>query len=106
MMKTATMALFLALGAVVASSITFAAQSEATIEKGKALFNDPNLGTNGKSCNSCHPNGKGLERSRSNPELVETINGCITILLKGKALDPKSVDMQSLVLYVKSLGSR
>ncbi|MGO9613488.1 MAG: hypothetical protein ACLPX5_10685 [Dissulfurispiraceae bacterium] len=33
------------------------------VEKGKALFNDPKLGggTSGKSCNTCHPVGKGLE---------------------------------------------
>ncbi len=31
-------------------------------EKGKQLFNDPKLSgaTSGMSCNSCHPNGKGL----------------------------------------------
>src|SRR5574341_671334 len=32
-------------------------------ERGKTLFNDPKLGngTAGKSCNTCHPGGKGLE---------------------------------------------
>jgi cytochrome c len=105
-MKAAIIAFLLLFAAVLAGNITFAAQSEATIEKGKALFNDSKLGTSGKSCNSCHPDGKGLEKSGSNPDLEATINGCITIPLKGKALDPKSVEMQSLVLYLKSLGSR
>jgi cytochrome c peroxidase len=105
-MKAAIIAILLVFAVVSAGDITFAAQSEATIEKGTVLFNDPKLGTNGKSCNFCHPNGKGLEKSGSSPDLVDTINGCITIPLKGKALDPKSVEMQSLVLYIKSLGSR
>ncbi len=105
-MKPLKIAFLLLFAEVLASSITFAAQSEATKEKGKALFNDPKLGTTGKSCNSCHPDGKGLEKSGSNPDIVATINGCITIPLKGKALEPRSVEMQSLVLYLKSLGSR
>ncbi len=28
-----------------------------SIAMGKALFNDPKLGSNGQTCNSCHPNG-------------------------------------------------
>ena len=105
-MKIATIATLLVFAAMFAGTIIFAAQTEATIEKGKALFHDPKLGTNGKTCNSCHPDGKGLEKSGSNPDLVNTINGCITIPLQGKALDPKSIEMQSLVLYLKSLGTR
>jgi cytochrome c len=30
---------------------------EGDVERGKALFVDVNLGTTGKSCESCHPNG-------------------------------------------------
>ena len=105
-MKVVKIAMLLVLAVIFASGIVSAAQQGASIEKGKAFFNDPQLGTNGKTCNSCHPNGKGLERSGSKPDLVDTINGCITIPLKGKALDPKSVQMESLVLYIKSLGSK
>ena len=105
-MKAVKTVMPLALAVIFAGGIVFAAQQGASIEKGKALFNDPQLGTNGKTCNSCHPNGKGLEKSGSKPDLVDTINGCITIPLKGKALDPKLADMESLVLYIKSLGSK
>ncbi len=96
--------LFLAI--LCAGGIAFAAQGGATIEKGKKLFHDPSLGTTGKSCNSCHPEGKGLEKAGSRPDLRDIINGCLTIPLKGKAIDPTSEEMESLVLYIKSLRSK
>ena len=99
-------AILLVLGVFAAGGIAFAAQQGASVEKGKALFNDPKLGTTGKSCNSCHPAGKGLEKSGSRPDLTDVINGCITIPLKGKAIDAKSAEMESLVLYIKSLGTK
>jgi mono/diheme cytochrome c family protein len=84
-------------------------------DRGKTLFNDPKLGdgTSGKSCNSCHPDGKGLEGVGSkmmwkNPggefkSLEEATNVCITLALKGKALDVKSEQMKDLVAYMKSI---
>jgi len=88
---------------VIGASILVAAQQEASVEKGKALFNDPQLGTSGKTCNSCHISGKGLEKAGTGKDLENTINACITTPLKGKALDVKSIEMKSLVLYIKSL---
>lgn len=72
---------------------------------GKKLFNDSALGgsTNSKSCNSCHPSGKGLESAWSRPGLVQTINRCITVPLKGMVIAENSVEMQSLKLYIESL---
>jgi cytochrome c len=32
------------------------------------------------------------------------VNTCITASLKGKALKPTSIEMQSLLLYLKGLG--
>jgi cytochrome c peroxidase len=106
LMKVFQNAFFIALTALIASGIASAVQEGASIEKGKMMFNDTKLGTTGKSCNSCHPGGKGLEKSGSRKDLTDIINGCITIPLKGKALDPKSVEMESLVLYIKSLGAK
>ncbi len=105
-MTMGKIAILLVLVVLVAGGTAFSAQQGATVEKGKALFNDPKLGTTGKSCNSCHPDGKGLEKSGSRPDLTDVINGCITIPLKGKAIDAKSSEMESLVLYIKSLGSK
>jgi cytochrome c len=84
-------------------------------DRGKALFNDTKLGggTSGRSCNTCHPDGKGLigvgdKTSWKNPggefnTLEEAVNVCITMALKGKALDVKSEQMKDLVAYLKSL---
>lgn len=96
-------------------SFAFAAGN---VEKGKAMFNDAKaFGAPGeKSCSSCHPNGKGLEKAGEkgkktwkNPagvflSLEDTINVCIVMANKGKALDPKSQEMIDLVAYIKSLG--
>jgi cytochrome c len=85
------------------------------IEKGKKLFDDVTLGggTSGKSCNSCHPNGKGLEGIGSKTEframgktyksLEDVTNYFIETAQKGKALAPCSDEMKALVAYLKSL---
>lgn len=98
---------------IIALIFSFALAGDAT--KGKALFNDPALGggTAGKSCGSCHPNGKGLLNIAGKKEftfggktyksLEETINACIEKANKGKPLDPQSEQMKDLVAYLKSL---
>jgi cytochrome c peroxidase len=105
-MKSARKVALMVFAVVFAAGGAFAMQQEPSAEKGKALFNDPNLGTSGKTCNTCHENGKGLEKSGARGGLESTINGCITVGLKGKALDLKSGEMRSLVLYIKGLGVR
>ena len=82
------------------------AAEQASLEKGKALFNNVNLGTVGKSCNSCHADGKGLEKAGANADLAGVVNTCITKGLHGTALKVDSADMQSMVLYIKSFGSK
>ncbi len=96
-------------------SFAFAAGS---VEKGKAMFNDPKLGTNGMTCNSCHPGGKGLEKAGAQGKtewktpagvkksLQDAINICITQALKGKALDNNSQGMKDMVAYINSLGGK
>ncbi len=85
------------------------------IEKGNPLFNDPTLGSskNAKSCNTCHPGGKGLEMSGSKSKfnimdmeqnsLEEAINICIVMPLQGKEIDPNGQDMKDIVAYIRSL---
>ena len=87
------------------AGIAAAAQQEASVEKGKALFNDPKLGTTGKSCNDCHRNGSGMEKAAGRTDIVSIVNGCIQASIKGTPLDAKSAEMQSLVLYIKSFGA-
>ncbi len=103
-MKSFWILLFAVVVTMLGAGILFAAHHDASVEKGKALFNDPKLGTSGQSCGTCHPNGKGLEKSAAKiKNLEDAVNNCITKPLKGKALDVKSSDMQSIVMYIKSL---
>lgn len=104
--------------AMIALGLVFSGAFAADIEKGKALFNDPNLGggTSGKSCGSCHPDGKGLENAADKKEfnimgkkqkgLEGAVNFCIENALKGKAIDPKGADMANIVAYIKSLKGK
>lgn len=87
----------------------------ADVEKGRTLFNDPKLGkgNSGKSCNSCHANGSGLEAAGGQKEftvmgkkvarLEDAVNLCIKNRMKGKALGPRSEEMANLTAYIKSL---
>ena len=76
--------------------------------KGKVLFNDPKFGggTAGVSCNSCHPDGKGLEKAADKKDLEKFVNGCIKNALKGKGIDTKSTEMADMVTYIKSLKGK
>ena len=73
--------------------------------KGKALFNDTTLGNNTseQSCNSCHPDGKGLGKAGDRKDLEAFVNSCIENALKGKPIDSKSAEMANLVAYIRSL---
>ena len=106
----------IALLAMLAMGLSFSlALATGDVQKGKTMFNDPKLdgGTSGKSCNSCHPGGKGLEMAANKNEwrtagvisktLEDAVNNCIGGALRGKALDPKSPEMANIVAYVKSL---
>lgn len=77
-----------------------------SLEKGKELFESTKLGTNGKSCATCHRDGKRLEGAASyeEGELTGIVNNCIARALAGKEMDPQSADMQSLVMYIRSLA--
>jgi cytochrome c peroxidase len=77
-------------------------------EKGKALFSDPKFGggTAGMSCNSCHQDGKGLEKAADRKDLEKMVNACIKNALKGKGIDPKSAEMADIVAYLKSLKGK
>ena len=91
---------------MVSLSLTFTlALAAGDPEKGKTLFSDPKFGggTTGMSCNSCHPNGKGVEKAADREGLEKQVNACIKNALKGKGIDPKSAEMADVVAYLKSL---
>lgn len=83
----------------------------AAVEKGRALWTDGKLGTNGVACAQCHPNA-----ANTHPEtypkfqkqigkvipLREMINWCLQNPLEGKPLsyeDPKMVAIEAYVHY-------
>jgi hypothetical protein len=91
----------------------------ANVDKGKALFESPNLGggTTGKSCSSCHEGGAGLGRDlferkdlnfsgSDTMSLAEVINLCIENPLGGKAIDPAGEEMLDLKAYMKTLVTK
>jgi cytochrome c len=114
-MKILKVLLFSLLAFSLVSSFAFAAGD---VEKGKAMFNDPKLGTNNSTCATCHPGGKGLEKAGEKGKkqwktpggvlnsLEDAINMCITMALKGKALDKDSQKMKDMVAYIKSIGGK
>jgi mono/diheme cytochrome c family protein len=84
------------------------AADEASLEKGQQLFASKELGTNGRSCATCHPGGKGLEKAGrlSDEDLADMVNTCIKKPLQGKELDPESAEVKSLVAYIKSISTQ
>ncbi len=104
-MRKTIVLLMMLLSMLFAGTGASAMQHEATVDKGKALFNDPKLGTSGTTCNDCHKDGAGLAQAAERRDLADIVNGCIRGNLKGKALKPKSVEMQSLLLYIRSMGA-
>lgn len=75
-------------------------------DQGKLLFESVKLGTNGKSCSTCHPGGRKLEWAStfSEDKLADITNTCIINSLKGKPLAVDSAEMKSLVRYIKTFG--
>jgi len=108
-MKSLKIVALIAIAMLFASAVL--AMHHTPEDRGKALFNDTKLGGGmaGKSCGTCHPDGKGLEGVSSKKEwmgkksLEEAVNMCITNPLKGAALDVKSEQMKDLVSYIKTI---
>ena len=102
-MKRVIISAAVILGILIAGNLQAAEKPSASL--GKKLFNDPALGgsDNARSCSSCHPGGKGLEKAGNNPDLSAIINRCISGPLHGNTIAEDSPEMQSLILYIKSL---
>ncbi len=104
-------ALVLVVGLLFVATAVFAGGS---VEKGKALFNDPSLGTNGKTCNYCHPDGAQINGQKSSYTIMgeklgsieDAVNFCIKMALKGKPLPKDSQKMKDLAAYLKTLKGK
>jgi len=106
-MKKKTTALVAAVIMVAGFSGGGAYAAKSSPEMGKMLFNDRALGGSGneKSCNSCHADGKGLEKAAANKKLSQLINKCVTGGMEGQKLDGRSVEMRSLKEFIATLGN-
>ena len=81
-----------------------------TAAAGKDLFHSTGLGTNGKSCDSCHPGGRGLEGVSAKSSwsaggadfdsMEGAINACVKGALKGPSLSENSYQTKALALYL------
>ncbi|NIX10188.1 MAG: cytochrome C [Gammaproteobacteria bacterium] len=84
-------------------------QFKSVMEKGEALFHSSDLGTNGDSCDGCHPNA-----ANTHPEtypkfqqqlgevavLRDMINWCIENTLDGEPLPLDSPELLQLEAYI------
>lgn len=89
--------------------------SKDPVALGKALFQDPSLGTSGQTRKTCHPNPetsmKGVSKkypgyfrlAKKEMALKEVINYCIENPLKGKPLPENDEKLLALEAYLKSL---
>lgn len=96
------------IGVLVLVILMVAGLSEAgmfSVEIGKQLFNDPGLGgsANEMSCNTCHPDGKGLGEAGDSPRLSRIIIRCLQGPLKGQSFSEGGAEMRSLKMYILSL---
>jgi len=84
---------------------TVSAVEAPTADLGKTLFESARLGSNGKSCSSCHPDGKGLEEisAYDDGQLKEMINFCIRDALKGRMFASDAQELDAMLAYLRSL---
>jgi len=91
-------------------ALALSAPAEATISNGKTLFNSIDLGVNGKACALCHAGGKAFDAeelaNRTSKEVGILVNHCLSLRMKSPKLAPESVELQSLVLYVKTFQQK
>jgi cytochrome c len=120
--RTSIMVMFAIAASVAWSGAALAAAAAApktlpeAVAAGEKLFNDPSLGTNKQTCNSCHPQmgkgDKGFVGREPFPKLFmgmkvttldQAIQMCITSPLKGKALKWDDPRLTELAAYVQSI---
>lgn len=93
---------------VIAGLVSSVAAAEPpSVEHGRQLFDSTALGTNGRSCSTCHAGGKGLEdvSGFDDAKLEMIINQCIQKPLKGQALATDSNELRSLVMYLRTFAN-
>ena len=79
-----------------------------SLSLGKTLFESTELGTKGRSCATCHAQGKGLGMvgDFNDTELKDIINACLRDALGAKMISAESQEMNALVGYVRKFQKR
>lgn len=73
---------------------------------GKDVFNDTFLGTNGKSCGTCHQKGvKPLDGSNIDDHSIATIQYCYEHAIGGQKVIPAD-KLEKLITYFRSFGKK
>ncbi|MCI0495458.1 hypothetical protein L0Z72_10670 [candidate division KSB1 bacterium] len=85
-----------------------------SLARGKAMWFDSELGSNGRSCESCHPGGE-MTRAENYPRYKHILRTMATISMthnfavvnesKGKAWELGSDDANALALFVTSMAN-
>ena len=86
------------------STVPATAIESPSLELGKTLFESTELGTKGRSCSSCHPQGEGLDLvgDFNDEELKDIINACIRDAQGGALISVESQEMEALLIYVRT----
>ncbi len=97
--------LIIALCILLLTGICAQATEAPTLDLGKTLFESTELGSTGRSCATCHPQGKGLEMvgDFNDAELKDIINACLRDALKAEMISVESQEMDALLAYVRKL---
>ncbi len=78
-------------------------ESSEAVNQGKKIFIDPSLGTNGKSCGSCHREGeKPLAGQKVNNHMIAYVQYCYEHAIGGEKVIDKS-KLDKLMAYFRSL---
>lgn len=90
------------------------AAEQQALARGRQMWFDPNLGSNGRSCESCHPNGD-ITRAENYPRYKHVLRTMATLSMthnfavvnesKGKPWELGSAEANALVLYVTFLAN-
>lgn len=87
----------------------WAAEQDAVVKKGRALWTDGKLGTNGVACAQCHPNAanthpetypKFQKQLGKVSQMWEMVNWCIRNPLEGQDLKADDPKMTAILAYV------
>lgn len=93
---------------LLATGINAFAIEAPSLSLGKTLFESVELGSKGRSCAACHPQGKGLDMTGdfNDTELKDIINACLRDAVGAEMISPEAQEMNALMAYVRSFQKK